>query len=80
VDVGARAHNGIVALIGVNPFFPFYVSSPSMLRDIVNTFLFSIFTSSVFLSMLLMIASIPESQSPAPKSVFFTVQLILEIA
>jgi hypothetical protein len=73
----------ICSIIGVNPLFPVYLYSPTMLQDILNTFLFRFFASFVFLFILLVIDHMRNHSSHmlfAPKMAFFSVQLLIEMA
>jgi hypothetical protein len=74
----------IASVIGVNPLFPLYLAQPTILQDILNSFLFRFFNSVVFIFMLLVIDHTKLTQISScffvPKLVFFAAQLIIEMA
>jgi hypothetical protein len=71
-------------VIGVNPFFVNYVRTPTIFQDIINSFVFRVFTSAVFVFILLLTDHILNDRLEtwffAPKIAFFFVLLIVEIA
>jgi hypothetical protein len=73
----------LCSIIGINPLFPLYLHSPTLLQEIVNAFVFRFFTSFVFVFILIIVDHMANNSSRllfAPKMVFFAVQLLVEIA
>jgi hypothetical protein len=70
----------VCSVVGVNPFFVFYVNCPSLLSDILDTFAFRFFRAYVFLFILLVIGNLNRSHGFAPKVLFFCIQLVVEMA
>jgi hypothetical protein len=70
----------VCSVVGINPLFVFYVASPNLLRDILNTFAFRFFRAYVLLFMLIVIDNLNGKQTFAPKVLFFCIQLVSEMA
>jgi hypothetical protein len=73
----------LCSVIGINPLFPLYLHSPTLLQEIVNAFVFRFFTSFVFVFILIVIDHLRNDSSRmlfATKMVFFSVQLLVEMA
>jgi hypothetical protein len=73
----------LFSIIGVNPLFPLYLQFPTFLQEILNSFMFRVFTSYVFVFILLVLDHLRNHSSRmlfATKMIFFSVQLIVEMA
>jgi hypothetical protein len=74
----------LCSVIGVNPLFPNYIRNPTILQEILNSFVFRVFTSFVFLFVLIIIDHLGNERLNAwffaPKLIFFSILLVVEIA
>jgi hypothetical protein len=74
----------VCSVIGINPLFVNYARSPTVFQDILNSFVFRMFTSALFVFILLVTDHILNEKLEtwffAPKIVFFFVLLIVEVA
>jgi hypothetical protein len=73
----------IASVIGINPLFFAYSAAPTLLKDMLNTVLYRIFTSYVFVFMLFVIDhSLTQKLSPGffiPKLALFAGSILIEI-
>jgi hypothetical protein len=73
----------VFSVIGLNPLFFAYSAAPTLLKDMLNTVLYRVFTSYVFVFMLLIIDHIlTQKTSPGffvPKLAWFAGTVLIEI-